>query len=133
MEKRDPRNVVEQVVFRLGFVLSNIGTPYLIEAVLLCCKDITALSAVTKRVYPTVARTMGNKWKNVEHDLRTALDKFWNHGNRDFLTQMVGFELQVRPTVGELISYIVGYIRTNRLLDEPIERSAPPPSSEKPS
>lgn len=119
MEKRNPRSVVEQVVFRLGFVLTSIGTPYLIEAVLLCCEDITALSAVTKRVYPAVARMTGNRWKNVERDLRYALEKFWDRGNLDLLTEMVGFELRVRPTVGELISYIVGYIRTNHLLDEP--------------
>lgn len=119
MEKRNPRSVVEQVVFRLGFVLSSIGTPYLIEAVLLCCEDVTALTAVTKRVYPAVARLCGNRWKNVERDLRTALEKFWNQGNVDFLNEMVGFELRVRPTVGELISYIVGYIRTNHLMDRP--------------
>ena len=118
MAKRDPRSVVEQIIYRLGFVFSRIGTAYLIEAVLLCCADITALTAVTKRVYPAVARLTGSRWKNVERDLRTATETFWRHGNLDFFNEIVGFELRVRPTVGELISYIVFYIRANRLMDD---------------
>lgn len=118
MRKRSPRDVVEHVVRRLGFVFSNLGADYLVEAVLLCCEDTSALYAVTKRVYPTVAKRFRTRWKNVERDLRTAADNFWARGNLSFFFEMVGFELQVQPTVGEILSYIVGYIRLNHLFDE---------------
>lgn len=119
MKKRDSRAVAERVLRRLGFVQSDLGTNYLAEAILLCCEDTLALCAVTKRVYPAVARRFRTRWKNVERDMRTAANHFWARGNRPFFFEMVGFELQVRPTVGEIISYIVGYIREFNLLDDP--------------
>lgn len=102
---------VERIIRRLGFGYSYRGTNNLVDAVLLCYREPEALTAITKRVYPEVARLTGTGWRNVERNLRTAVDAFWDRGNRELLNRMVGFDLRVRPSVGEIISYIVGYIR----------------------
>lgn len=105
------RENVEHIVRRLGFGYSYRGTNNLVDAVLLCYREPDALFAITKRVYPEVARQSGTKWRNVERNLRTAVEAFWDKGNRDLLNRMVGFDLRVRPSVGEIISYIVAYIK----------------------
>lgn len=109
------RKNVEHILRRLGFLYSYMGTDLLVDAVLICYREPDALTAVTKRVYPEIARHEGTKWRNVERNMRTALEAFWDRGNRAFLNEMAGFELRVRPSVGDIINYIVGYIRDQEL------------------
>ena len=109
------RKNVEHIIRRLGFLYSYMGTDLLVDAVLLCYREPDALTAVTKRVYPEIAKQQGTKWRNVERNMRTALEAFWDRGNRALLNDMAGFELRVRPSVGEIINYIVGYIRDQEL------------------
>lgn len=109
------RTNVEYLFRRLGFLYSYMGTDLLVDAVLLCYREPDAITAVTKRVYPEIAKQEGTKWRNVERNMRTALEAFWDRGNREFLNDMAGFELRVRPSVGEIINYVVGYIRDQEL------------------
>ena len=73
MEQQNIREDVVRVVRRLGFAFSYMGTSSLVDAVVLCVQDPEALTAVTKRVYPVIARKKGTKWRNVERKLRTAM------------------------------------------------------------
>lgn len=110
MDEQSIREEVTLVISRLGFVYSHLGTSCLLDAVMLCVHDPEALTAVTKRVYPAVAKKAGTKWRSVERNMRTALDAVWKKGNREFLNELAGYELRVRPTAGELINYITVYI-----------------------
>lgn len=110
MMEQHTREDVVRVIRRLGFIFSYQGTGSLVDAVLVCIREPDALTAVTKRVYPAVAKRTGTKWRNVERNLRTAVDAFWERGNREFLNELAGFPLRVRPSVGEVINYIVGYL-----------------------
>lgn len=111
MDQTTSREDIERVVRKLGFVFSYGGTNCLVDSVLICVQDPEALTAVTKLVYPAVAKRRGiKKWRNVERNMRTAVEAFWVRGNRDFLNEMAGFPLRVQPSVGEIINYIVGYI-----------------------
>lgn len=112
------RKNVEHILRRLGFLYSYMGTNLFVEAVLLCYREPDALTAVTKRVYPEIARQRGTRWRNVERNMRTALEGFWERGNRDFLNEMAGFTLRMQPSVGDLLNYIVGYIRDQELEQE---------------
>ena len=118
MGNRSEREIVERVVRQLRFPFLRLGTNNLVDAVLLCSTRPELLGAITKEVYRVVAQKAGTGWRNVEFNLRTARDEFWESGNRALLNEMAGFELQARPSVGEIINYIVGYIRDNGLLDE---------------
>lgn len=115
MEQQNTREEIVRVVRRLGFVFSYQGTSSLVEAVMLCVQDPEALTAVTKRVYPAIAKKTGTKWRNVERNLRTTMDAFWERGNRELLNELAGYDLRVRPSVGEIINYIAGYIRDQEL------------------
>lgn len=109
------RKNVEYIMRRLGFLYSYMGTDLLIDAVLICYREPNALTAVTKRVYPEIAKQEGTKWRNVERNMRTAVEACWERGNRAFLNEMAGYELRIRPSVGEIINYVVGYIRDQEL------------------
>lgn len=109
------RENVEHILRRLGFLYSYNGTKNLVDAVLLCYREPDALTAVTKRVYPEIAKQQGTRWRNVERNMRTALEAFWDRGNRELLNDLAGFKLRVRPSVGEVINYIVGYIQDQEL------------------
>lgn len=114
MKKLDTQAMVVQILRRLRVVPSHLGMRSLMDAVVLCCEDPEALSAVTKRVYPAVARMTHNKWKNVEFNLRTVRDTIWYRGDREFLNELAGFEVQVRPSVGELLGFMTYYIGLRR-------------------
>lgn len=116
MEQQNTRDDVVRIVRRLGFLFSYQGTSCLVDAVMLCIQDPEALTAVTKRVYPAIAKAKGTKWRSVERNLRTTLDVFWERGNREFLNELAGYELRVRPSVAEVINYITGYIWEQELL-----------------
>lgn len=105
------REMVEQLIRRMGFLFSYHGTWNLVDAVLLCIREPDALTAITKRIYPTIAKKEGSNWRRVERNMRTAVDAFWERGNRELLSSMAGYSLMVRPSVGEIINYITGYIR----------------------
>lgn len=109
MEQQVTRRSIERVIRKLGFRYSHDGTDFLVESVLICVREPDALNAVTKRVYPVVAKQAGKKWKAVERNMRTAMESFWKFGNREYLNQLAGFDLRVQPTVGEVINYITGY------------------------
>lgn len=110
MDRPYSRDSVAKTIRKLGFSYSYQGTSCLIDAVLVCIQEPEALTAVTKRVYPAVAKMRGDKWRNIERNMRTAVIAFWKRGNHDLLNIMAGFELRVRPSVGEVINYIVGYL-----------------------
>ena len=110
MEQQNTREEIVQIVRKLGFQFSYRGTFNLVDAVGLCIEDPEALTAVTKLVYPAVGKKTGDKWRTVERNMRTALEGFWQRGNREFLNEIAGYELRMRPSVGEIINYIAGYM-----------------------
>lgn len=110
MSKLDTQDMVVQILRRLRVSPSYLGMRNLVDAVVLCCEDPEALSAVTKWVYPAVAQMSHTKWKNVEFNLRTVRDTIWKRGDREFLNELAGFEVLVRPSVGELLGFMTYYI-----------------------
>lgn len=110
LEMEEERAAAERIIRRLRFPYMRRGTECMMRALMLCCQDPGALGAVTKEVYREVAGQLGTDWRNVEHNLRSMRDGLWRSGNRALLNEMVGFELLVKPSVGELLYYIVAYL-----------------------
>ena len=118
MRQYSALEVIENEIRRLGFSGTYSGMDNLVVAVALVWQDPSMLHAVTKVLYPEVARRCGGNGRNVERNLRTASKACWDWGNRELLNKMAGFELNSKPTTGELIDYIVHYLRVEGLLDE---------------
>ena len=118
MSKRTPSDVIEELLHQMGYKGTYMGMASLATAVELVWQDRTLLHAVTKVLYPEVARRCGGTWRTVERNLRTAAKACWDHGDRALIQEMAGIELRDMPSTGELIYYIVAYIRRHGLLDE---------------
>lgn len=75
----DPRTYVSNLLVALGVPTKLRGYPYLREAILLIARNRD--QSITKELYPTVAAACGDRGKNIERSIRTAIDKAWQ--NRD--------------------------------------------------
>lgn len=57
------------------------GYPYMLDGILLAGDD--SLKAVTKEIYPALARQYGCSEKSVEHSIRNALEQHWPNRDRE--------------------------------------------------
>ena len=55
------------------------------EAVIIAVEDMEVLSAITKELYPQVARRYGTTASNVERAIRHALELVWKRGEQEVL------------------------------------------------
>lgn len=67
-------------------------------------------SAVTKHVYPDVARCFDTNWKCVERGLRRATNVAWNTAPEK-LSELAHRHLTEKPSVSELLSLLTIYLR----------------------
>lgn len=96
-----------------GFQPRHRGYRYLREAVWLAWKEPEMLNAVTKRLYPEVARRFETTDKQVERAIRNAIETAWVKGNPDTLAAIFGdlfTDSNVRPTNSEIIKILVSNI-----------------------
>lgn len=71
----DSRTCVSNLLVALGVPTKLRGYPYLREAILLMAQNRD--QSVTKVLYPTVAAACGDRGKNIERSIRTAIEKAW--------------------------------------------------------
>lgn len=85
------------------------GYQYLREAIKLCIADTDIISAITKRLYPDVAKKFSTTASKVERAIRHAIEVCWNRGKIDNINNLFGskvFSRNDRPTNGEFIALI---------------------------
>ena len=101
----DPRVAVANLLLAMNFIASNKGYTYLREAIPLYAKD--PQQAMTKELYPTVAKMFDGNGKQVERAIRTAIDRAWAERDeqmwRLYFTPMADGSIR-RPTNAEFIS-----------------------------
>lgn len=112
------REIIESVIRRAGVKGIYQGLSCLVHGVDLAYDDPQMLMAVTKELYPGIAHRVGGNGKSVERNLRTVTKACWLSGDRDFLNEIAGFHLREQPTSGEMIDYLVHYVRRKRLLEK---------------
>ena len=80
------------------------------------------INAITKDLYPTVARNFNTTSSKVERAIRHAIDVAWTRGQMENINLLFGSKLYVKhekPTNGEFIALIA-----DRLAIEQSEKSA---------
>ena len=61
------------------------GYQYLREAIIMTVEDMDVINAVTKVLYPEVARKFGTTASRVERAIRHAIEVAWDRGDLDTL------------------------------------------------
>ena len=112
MQQRPARSLerqVTEIIHEIGIPAHIKGYQYIREAIIMTVKDMTVIDAVTKLLYPTVAKKFNTTASRVERAIRHAVEVAWDRGNIDTLNSYFGYTIQGtkgKPTNSEFIAMI---------------------------
>lgn len=108
------------VLREIGMPMHLKGYQYLLEAIAMSVLDASLVNAVTKVIYPKVARGFGSKASRVERAIRNAIEVTWQRGNQRALQKYFGCALpnNSKPTNGVFIFTIAEHLRAKYLPSE---------------
>lgn len=105
--------MVSDMLHELGVPSNLNGYYYLRDAIILAVYDTTAIHAITKLIYPTVAKNYATKASCVERSMRNAIENAWNRGDIDIQRRFFGCTVSCmrgKPTNSEFIALIADRI-----------------------
>ena len=100
---------VTEILHQIGVPAHIKGYQYLRDSILMAIDDDQIINAVTKRLYPTVAKKHGTTSSRVERAIRHAIEVAWDRGDLDVLTSYFGYTIhnsRGKPTNSEFIAMI---------------------------
>ncbi|MBQ6756729.1 MAG: sporulation initiation factor Spo0A C-terminal domain-containing protein [Oscillospiraceae bacterium] len=100
---------VTEIIHEIGIPAHIKGYQYLRESIVLTVKDMRLINAVTKELYPEVARRFSTLPSRVERAIRHAIEVAWDRGDVDVLQRYFGYTvsgLKGKPTNSEFIAMI---------------------------
>lgn len=113
-EPCDLEKEVTDMIHDIGVPAHIKGYQYLREAIILTINDMDIINAVTKVLYPTVAKKFNTTASRVERAIRHAIEVAWDRGNPDVLNDLFGYTIlgsKGKPTNSEFIALIADKIR----------------------
>ncbi len=115
--KEDLENVVTDMIHEIGIPAHIKGYHYLRDAILMAIEDMDVLNAITKILYPTVAKKHQTTSSRVERAIRHAIEVAWNRGKVELLDSLFGYTIsngKGKPTNSEFIALVADTIRLER-------------------
>ena len=106
-------SVVTDIIHEIGVPAHIKGYQYLREAIILTIRDMDAINAVTKVLYPEVARKFGTTPSRVERAIRHAIEVAWDRGDVEVLQKFFGYTvsgIKGKPTNSEFIAMIADHL-----------------------
>ncbi len=103
------RNTVTGVIHEIGVPAHIKGYQYLREAIIIAVNDMEVINAVTKVLYPAVAKRFGTTPSRVERAIRHAIEVAWDRGDLETLQKYFGYTVsntKGKPTNSEFIAMI---------------------------
>ena len=100
---------VTEIIHQIGVPAHIKGYQYLRDAILMAIEDDSIINAVTKRLYPAVAKKHGTTSSRVERAIRHAIEVAWDRGDVDTLADYFGYTIhheRGKPTNSEFIAMI---------------------------
>ena len=105
---------VTNIIHEIGVPAHIKGYQYLREAIMMTVKDMEAINAITKILYPTVAKRYKTTSSRVERAIRHAIEVAWDRGDVETLQSFFGYTVsgvKGKPTNSEFISMIADRLR----------------------
>ena len=109
----DLETTVTEVIHEIGVPAHIKGYQYLREAIILTINDMEIINAVTKVLYPAVAKKYGTTPSRVERAIRHAIEVAWDRGDLDTLQKFFGYtvsNIKGKPTNSECIAMIADHL-----------------------
>lgn len=105
---------VTEIIHLIGVPAHIKGYQYLREAIIMTIRDMDAINAITKILYPSVAKKFKTTPSRVERAIRHAIEVAWDRGDVDTLQEYFGFTVsgtKGKPTNSEFISMVADRLR----------------------
>jgi len=103
------KNQVTSIIHEIGVPAHIKGYQYLREAIIIAVNDMEVINAVTKVLYPAVAKRFATTPSRVERAIRHAIEVAWDRGDLETLQKYFGYTVsnaKGKPTNSEFIAMI---------------------------
>lgn len=113
-DKNSIETMVTGIIHEIGVPAHIKGYQYLREAIIIAVEDMDVINAITKVLYPQVAKTFQTTPSRVERAIRHAIEVAWDRGDVEVLNSFFGYtvsNIKGKPTNSEFISMIADRIR----------------------
>ena len=110
----DLETEITNIIHEIGVPAHIKGYMYLREAITMVVNDMELLSAVTKELYPSIAKKYNTTASRVERAIRHAIEVAWNRGKMETLENLFGYTIHTgkgKPTNSEFVALIADRIR----------------------
>ena len=113
-EPVDLETEITSIIHEIGVPAHIKGYMYLREAITMVVNDMELLSAVTKELYPSIAKKYNTTSSRVERAIRHAIEVAWGRGQIDAINKLFGYTIhndKGKPTNSEFIAIIADKLR----------------------
>ena len=104
---------VTDIIHEIGVPAHIKGYQYLREAIIITINDMDVINAVTKVLYPAVAKKYSTTPSRVERAIRHAIEVAWDRGDLETLQKFFGYtvsNIKGKPTNSEFIAMIADHL-----------------------
>ena len=109
--------MVNSIIHEIGVPAHIKGYQYLREAIMIAVNDMDVINAITKVLYPQVAKTFSTTPSRVERAIRHAIEVAWDRGDLETLQRFFGYTVsntKGKPTNSEFIALIADKLQLQR-------------------
>ena len=105
---------VTDILHQIGVPAHIKGYHYLRDSIIMSVENPDIINAVTKQLYPSVAKRFSTTSSRVERAIRHAIEVAWDRGDVDILNSYFGYTIhngRGKPTNSEFIAMISDKLR----------------------
>ena len=120
-DKTSIETMVTGIIHEIGVPAHIKGYQYLREAIIIAVNDMDVINAITKVLYPQVAKTFQTTPSRVERAIRHAIEVAWDRGDLDTLQRFFGYTVsntKGKPTNSEFIALIADKLQLQLKSDQ---------------
>ncbi|MCF3941721.1 sporulation transcription factor Spo0A [Oceanobacillus alkalisoli] len=121
VRKQRKKNKTHNLEASITNIIHEVGVPahikgymYLREAITMVYNNIDLLGAITKTLYPQIAKKYNTTASRVERAIRHAIEVAWSRGNIDSISALFGYTINIskaKPTNSEFIAMVADRLR----------------------
>lgn len=115
--KNDLEIEITNMIHEIGVPAHIKGYQYLRHAIAMVVEDMDLIGAVTKELYPAIAKANNTTPSRVERAIRHAIEVAWNRGKIETIDKLFGYTVhndKGKPTNSEFIAIIADKLRLER-------------------
>ena len=108
--------IITKIVMRLGASPSTKGFTYIKAGIRTCLEDPKAITAITKVIYPEIAKVYDTTPVAVEHAIRHAITQGWAKRDLELSDDIFTGQLQSKkdiPTNSVFLAAVVEWLKMN--------------------